>query len=282
MDIDIDIETQKSNLTINKYNEIVASLKQRNVIITDYDSVLNFINKNKFSQSYIKVIFSAIVYKLKLDKIGDDTLIQKYNSMIKKIRIQLEKKTNNHDVKKVIPKWDDILLIRKNYKINYKPKGNVNNLTKHQAIIALYTYIPPRRVRDYSQMKFVLTDDETIDKKYNYYVKNTNKLVFNEYKTKKTFKQQIIKAPLWLKKALVAYIDDAKLESGTSLFNMNDKVLDNLVIRIFGGGVDMIRRSYVDNRFKDNNLPKNGELKNISNKMGHSLETHLAYRKNAV
>lgn len=280
--MDIDIETPKSIQTINKYNNIIALLKQRNISITDYNSVVNYIKTNELSQSYNKVILSAIIYQLKLDKSNDDALIQKYNNIIKKIRKQLEKKTDDHHVKKDIPKWDDILLIRKNYKKNYKAKGNINNLYKHQAIIALYTYIPPRRVRDYSQMKYVVDDNEATDKSYNYYVKNTNKLIFNEYKTKKTFKQQIIKAPIWLKKALCNYIHDAKLISGSSLFNMNDTVLNNLIVRIFGGGVDMLRRSFVDNRFKNNDLPKNIELKNISNKMGHSLETHLAYRKNAV
>ena len=276
------MDENKSNETIKKYNKINTLLQNRNITITDYNATIKYIETNGFSISYNKLIVSAIVYKLKLDKYNNDELLNQYYGIIKNLSKQVKNKIDNHEVKQKIPSWSSIIQIRENYKNIYRGVGDKNNLIKHQAIIALYTFIPPRRIRDYSLMKYVIDENKTTDKDYNYYIADADKLVFNEYKTKSTFAQQEVIIPSLLKTALTNYISDRKIKSGESLFNLSDSGFDSIVIRIFGGGVDMIRRSYVDHVFKDNNLPTNAQMKSISNQMSHSLETHLSYRTNSI
>lgn len=271
-------QTQKSTETIKKYNNVLKLLGEKDIDIKNYNQVTNHLTTNGFSLSYNKVILSAIIYQLKLDNQDNKELIKKYLNIIAKIREVLTEKMDNHVVNYEIKKWEDIVKMQITYQLNYRG----TQLKKHMVIIALYTYIPPRRVRDYSLMKWVIDLNEANDINSNYFVKNAGALIYNNYKTKKKFKQQIIKAPQSLKETIDDYVEENGINSGDSLLGLSDSGLNYCIIRIFGGGVDMLRRSFVDYRFKDNELPKNVDLKRISDMMGHNLDTHLAYRKESL
>ena len=105
-------------------------------------------------------------------------------------------------------------------------------------------YIPPRRSLDYSELKIRGINKDTD----NYLLKN--KLVFNVYKTAKTYGRETIDVPPELQSLLKKYI--SLLPSGQEylLVNKNGKKMNSVSIalalnKIFSKGVsvNMLRHS---------------------------------------
>ena len=181
--------------------------------------------------------------------------------------------------KKEIPKEDEITELKTKYMKeakNIKDK-EVNkkqyNLLLHNLLLSLYTDIPPRR-NDYLLMK--ITDDydnEPQRDDYNWYDKKNKKLIFNKYKTSKTYGKQEIdiskNKPLLL--ALKQYLKYRKENSNYLLvkwsgeyFKQNNDITRELN-KIFGGNIsaNSLRHYYVTNKYS--------EIKDDASAMGHSV-----------
>jgi integrase len=140
-------------------------------------------------------------------------------------------------------------------------------------------YIPPRRSLDYSELKIRGINKDTD----NYLLKN--KLVFNVYKTAKTYGRETIDVPPELQSLLKKYI--SLLPSGQEylLVNKNGKKMNSVSIalalnKIFSKAVsvNMLRHSYLTEKYKD--VPPLTDMLTTARQMGHSLGQAMEYIKN--
>lgn len=173
--------------------------------------------------------------------------------------------------------------------INYKKQELEKNLelltnAEDKLIYALYTFIPPRRL-EYSNM-IITENDINLDDKFNYIIIKNNdpiKFIFNNYKTNKVFGQQIYNIENNIKELIIKHININKKENNNFLFNYKSnnfgKKITNIFKKIYNENISVrwLRMSYVS-YIRKNNLTNN-ELKIISEKMAHSLETNSRYNK---
>ena len=140
-------------------------------------------------------------------------------------------------------------------------------------------YIPPRRSLDYSELKIRGINKDTD----NYLLKN--KLVFNVYKTAKTYGRETIDVSPELQSLLKKYI--SLLPSGQEylLVNKNGKKMNSVSIalalnKIFSKAVsvNMLRHSYLTEKYK--NVPPLTDMLTTARQMGHSLNQAMEYIKN--
>ena len=172
-------------------------------------------------------------------------------------------------------------------------KENIDKLDDpmEKLIYAVYMYVPPRRVKDY----YLLTpttekDYESLDTDYNYLVLTKPiKIVFNNYKTKSKFKQQVFDLPDDLAKLFRDYIQRENLDSNHFIFHQSgDKRLTigqsnfsakvkKIFTKLYGAGITVtnVRQSWATaqegKRLKDRQW--------IAKWMGHNVEQQLRYTK---
>ena len=143
-------------------------------------------------------------------------------------------------------------------------------------ILSLYYLQPPRRLKDYTEMKLKNIDEE----KDNFAKKD--KLVFNVYKTAKTHgKEEVTLNPklkfilnkwktLNANEYLLVSLGGKKLTSSQLQQRLNT---------ILGkkASVNILRHSFLSDKYKD--LPALRELETRADDMGHTLEQALLYVK---
>lgn len=224
----------------------------------------------RLSIACVKVILSAFVWKLKKENNTDKKVIEKYQEYIKELKQETAKTENDHSkIHGKIPKWEDIIKARD----DEKDKGH----DKNHLVLSLYTYVPPRRLKDYTYMKIANNSKDMKDVKYNYYNMKDKEFIFNVYKTAKTHKKQTENVPEELSEIINKYISSNKLKSGDLLLGFRDyHQIYYILNKIIGCGVDNIRHSFVNNEY---NAPALKKLKENAEKMGHSVETHMLYQK---
>jgi len=147
-------------------------------------------------------------------------------------------------------------------------------------ILALLSgiHIPPRRLKDY--IDFRIRESPT-EEKYNY--KKGGKLIFNSYKTAKTYGQQIVKIPQKLTNILNKWTD-----LNPTIYLLIDKLgrplsnvkLNQRINKIFGKKVscNALRHSYLSHKYKDR-IDSEKELKDDFEKMGSSILQEKVYIK---
>ena len=164
-----------------------------------------------------------------------------------------------------------------------KQLETLNNI-EEQLIFALYTFIPPRRL-EYSNM-IIEENDINLDNKYNYIIIDNNnpiKFVFNNYKTNKVFGKQIYYIDDDIKNLINEHISINNKKRNDLLFNYKSnnfgKKLTNIFKKVYSENITVrwLRISYTSYIRKQNLT--NNELKIVSEKMAHSLETNSKYNK---
>ena len=194
-----------------------------------------------------------------------ETMSDKYDKKIKEINKKVTEKQNNTNKFKKID-WSKI----------EEPTGN----TVDDVIKGIYTMFPPRRIEDYVYMCYIENEEEEGDE--NYYIEG--RFIFKKYKTSKRYGRQEFKVSDKLKELIDSYIKMMNITSGETLLQYkydarrgtrSDKTLRNKLMKIFGVSVDGLRHAYITEIHKD---PKNlYKLKEISDKMAHSIGVHMTY-----
>jgi integrase len=170
----------------------------------------------------------------------------------------------------------------KNVKILYKKKSlSMSDLQEIQNYIILCVlsgrFIPPRRSKDYVDFKILNIDQD----KDNYISKKS--MVFNSYKTSKTYQRQEIPIPPELMKILNKWIKVNPTEY--LLFDTNGKKLTNVKItqrlnKIFGkkASVNQMRHTYLSDKYQDT-IKLNKEMADDMKAMGSSRSQEAIYIK---
>lgn len=159
------------------------------------------------------------------------------------------------------------------------------------AIMAIYTFIPPRRLLDYSLMLVVRAppDPKTLDPRRNYLVITSDGVpetfVFNRYKTASTFGQQILPVERHLVKVLKRYLERYEIPDNTPLFPHRrggshpnfSRVVSDVFRRHTGRSisVDLLRHAYIT-MYLDNR-PTLNERSELARQMAHSLRQQAEY-----
>ena len=186
-------------------------------------------------------------------------------------------------------------------KINYLPWADIINFTPenkplNKLIYNLYTNLPPRR-NDYQYMiiKFGSPDIADLDKKFNYYLPDQHKLIFNRYKTEDIYKTQIIDLtqepttyanyPV-VKESLIKYIEEIKPDDNTPLipnkYNRCYRTITPIIKDVFTIGGKKLSANLLRHSFLSWFLSKsrtNEIMNKVAYLMAHSTSTQSKYRR---
>lgn len=172
--------------------------------------------------------------------------------------------------------------MKRNAGLIYK-KSNITpsdlQVLQNFVILALFTLIPPRRSKDYTDFRI----RGNIDKDKDNYIER-GKMVFNSYKTAKTYGRQEVAIPRELSTILTKWIKTNP--TNYLLFDTNMNPLTSVKLnqrfnRIFDGkkiAVNALRHSYLTDKYADNMKVKNAMAKDME-KMGTSLGMAETYIK---
>lgn len=191
--------------------------------LNDFDKVKKHLETLKQSTKKNKLATISVV--LRLDEKKNEKLIQKYNSYLYDVAKAYEEHiSKNKKSKTQSENWvqlEDLLkvfnILKKEVFAEELHKGTKKFASKDEKellqkfmVASLYTLIPPRRNRDYSEMKVIteskhkeLSDSEKDD--FNYLVmKNKSNMFFSfgDYKTKKIHGIQTVTIPKKLRQVL--------------------------------------------------------------------------------
>ena len=263
----------------------------------DHKTVIKYIKNLDRSISLKLGYLSAINTTLKIMDHGRNTdkLYIIYSKVMKEYSDELHDKKTDKKTDKQEKNWMSMdELLKKFYDTEKNMDENIDNYdgiveTNYLiswVLLGLYTLTPPRRNRDYLEMRIVRDDykPEDLSEKYNYYLMQSQKFVFNQYKTAKLYSRQVIDVPKELQRILEKYIQlnpyikdepiqpllvnaNGPLENSSTITRRLNTLLGKKV------GSSMIRHSYVTDKF--------GEVKNeqedVARKMGHSREEQGNY-----
>lgn len=265
------------NLYINVFGDVSnISLDKFN----DTDKILNHLKSLEPNKR--KTVLSALVILTDKKDYRDQMLndIQSYNEeqhKQEKNEKQNESWVDSSDIKNII---DHISKeIKHIYKKDALTMGDLQTIQNYIILCLLGgIYIPPRRSKDYVDFKI----SEISKTKDNYLDKN--KLIFNSYKTAKTYGQQEITAPPELLKILRKWIKINPTDY--LLFDNNKQQLSNVKLnqrlnKIFGDkkvGVNQLRHTYLSDKYQST-IKANSDMAKDMKDMGSSTIQEKIYIK---
>ena len=265
------------NLYINVFGDVSdISLDKFN----DTDKILNHLKSLEPNKR--KTVLSALVILTDKKDYRDQMLndIQSYNEeqhKQEKSEKQNESWVDSSDIKNII---DHISKeINHIYKKDALTMGDLQTIQNYIILCLLGgMYIPPRRSKDYVDFKI----SEISKTKDNYL--NKNKLIFNSYKTAKTYGQQEITAPPELLKILRKWIKINPTDY--LLFDNNKQQLSNVKLnqrlnKIFGDkkvGVNQLRHTYLSDKYQST-IKANSDMAKDMKDMGSSTIQEKIYIK---
>tara|TARA_B110000003_G_scaffold274072_1_gene313104 strand:+ start:734 stop:1744 length:1011 start_codon:yes stop_codon:yes gene_type:complete len=270
-----------SNILLDAYN-----IKDIEYVIKNFNYLENkklvtyLYNKYENINTIKSYLIPFTVLCSKIDYYNENNVHKNLIENIEKINKTYEEDRDNNsinieDKNKLIINYDKEEL--------QKQLETLNNI-EEQLIFALYTFIPPRRL-EYSNM-IIEENDINLDNKYNYIIIDNNnpiKFVFNNYKTNKVFGKQIYYIDDDIKNLINEHISINNKKKNDLLFNYKSnnfgKKLTNIFKKIYSENITVrwLRISYTSYIRKQNLT--NNELKIVSEKMAHSLETNSKYNK---
>lgn len=233
-------------------------------------------------------ILIAIVSILK--NLGNDLYKSYYDYMIE-FNNKIEDNNKNGEKSEVQAKnwikWDEVENkfneLNKNIKLSKNISETQYDNILDAVILGLYVLIPPRRNKDYLNMK-VSKDGKNLDDKYNWFDMKKKQFIFNDYKTSGTYGKQIIDINDDLINLLKKFLKYKKDGDGYLLVKFSGERLksDNSITRrlnkIFGKNISssMLRHIYLSDKYSK----VNEEMKQDAEIMGHNLKMQKEYIKN--
>ena len=273
--------------SLKTYVSILKSLHKKiwggEIDINDYDDtdkVLDHLkempsNKRKTILSALVVITDKKPYRdLMMTDVSD------YNKEINK-----QEKTDNQKESWISTEEVKVIyeMLKKNADLLYKKNTHTANeiqQIQNYVILALLggVFIPPRRSLDYCEFKI-----KNINKETDNYL-DKNKLVFNRYKTAKTYGTQEVVIPVQLRNILTKYtkINPSEyLLVDTNGNKLNSVKLNQRLNSIFCGkkaAVNALRHSYLTGKYAESSK-KQKELEADLTEMGSSMNVSKNYIK---
>lgn len=270
-----------TNIFLDKYNDKDIEYIIKTLYYLENNMLIEHLKKKYNNNNTIKsYLIPYTVISSKIDYYIENNIHNNLVEIIEKINKTYENDRNNNsididDKDKLIIDYDSVEL-NKNLEL-------LNNV-EDKLIYSLYTFIPPRRL-EYSNM-IIEDNDNNLDKKYNYLIIENDipiSFIFNNYKTNKVFGQQKYNIDNNIKKLINEYIKENNKSNKNFLFNYTSnnfgKKITNIFKNLYNANISVrwLRISYTSYIRKQNLT--NNELKSISERMAHGLETNSQYNK---
>ena len=158
------------------------------------------------------------------------------------------------------------------------------NIILSWLVLSLYTKFPPRRNVDYKQMFVINKEKNATDSSKNYYTLDTQKFIFNVYKTASKHGTQTFPVPSELSEVIELYLSKHPLRKQGEfplLVNSNGEkfasinCITRILNKIFGLnlGASMLRHIYLSNKYNVD------EMEDDSEKMAHNSSMQREYLK---
>jgi integrase len=283
-------EKKLSQNSIKLYLSILKNLNDKREIkdfkfLDNPKKILDKIKDYKITTQRNVII--AIVSVLK--NLGNDLYKKYYDIMLdlnKKIEDGAKENKKTETQNKNWIKWDDVTAKFEELKNNNKMPKNISETQYDNlldtVILGLFVLLAPRRNKDYLQMK-VSNSGNGLDDKYNWLDMKKKQFIFNNYKTEKTYGQQIIDVPVGLIDIIKKYLKYKKEGDGYLLvkFNGDRLISDNSLTRrlnkIFGKNISssMLRHIYLSDKYGK----VQEEMKDDAEMMAHSVSQQKEYIK---
>ena len=232
------------NITDSSKKLYISKLKKLNdgVVPVTFDFLKDrdAIQK-KLADMVLNTRRSALIAIVSATKDKDKELHEHYTKMMDEGNKEMKETTKGQKSEKQEANWmslDELEKLREEKgsilkKINRKKEisSELYDELLDYTILSLYISIPPRRSVDYTLM---LVNEPTENKEHNYYDVKKQQFVFNQYKTKKTYDQQILDVKPELQKVLKAYLKFRPKVNKSLLVNEDGKPLStkNLTITL--------------------------------------------------
>ena len=232
---------------------------------------------------------AVIILLMALDK--DKKLIEEYGEMRDELnkqyqdeqasgKISEKQKDNFVDIEELYKMLEQMEKEIKPLKKKDKLNQNERQLIKAYTIFSSLIRIPVRN--DLAGLIFIskttynkLSDKEKEENNYLVQLKNNLQYIFNEYKTAKKYKENVIDIPKDLQKILRMYIKFNNYKVGDVIFPISKNGLTQLLTKYSMKYMNkkisstMIRKSYLSSKYSD--MKK--EMEKDSKIMGHSVGT---------
>lgn len=205
--------------------------------------------------------------------------VREYNKDIHKQEKTPEQVASWVDSNQIKEIFDDL---KKNAELVYKKNSHsIADIQQIQNFIIMSvlggTFVPPRRSKDFVDFKI-----RNIDKTKDNYLEK-NKMIFNSYKTAKTYGMQEVEIPVQLKNILAKWIKinpTDYLLFDTNMSKLSSVKLNQRLNKIFGEkkvGVNQLRHTYLTHKYGSTIEQKNS-VNNTMTEMGSSsgmLDTYV-------
>ncbi len=298
------IQNLRPNLKPNTIKQYEAQLRKLQKLF-DSDNY-DFLNDPKKVEEKINhlhytsrrnVYNAVIILLLALDK--DKELVDTYGEMRDELNKQYQdeqasgkisdkQKDNFVDIDEIYKMLTQMEQEIKTLKKKSSLNQNERQLIKAYTIFSSLVRIPVRN--DLAGLIFIskttynkLTDKEKEDNNYLVQLKNNLQYIFNEYKTAKKYKENVIDIPKDLQKILRMYIKFNDYKIGDVIFPISKNGLTQLLTKYSMKYMNkkisstMIRKSYLSSKYSD--MKK--EMEEDAKIMGHSVATQQkVYVKN--
>lgn len=291
MDLKEFIKSKRDTLSSSSITTYASLLKNLYLNVFPKDTKMDFkrFNETDTIIAYVKdlppnrrkTLLSALVIVTENKKYRDLMLED-----IKEFNAEISKQEKTESQKQSWIEEDELKGICEQYKkhadnLFKKPKKTMSDLQDIQNYIILTLlsgeFISPRRSKDFVDFKI-----KNLDKEKDNYLEGNN-LVFNSYKTAKTYGKQTIPIPPKLKSILKKWIGINETEN--LLFDTNGNKLSNVKLnqrlnKIFGkkASVNALRHTFLTEKHGDT-IKKNKELEKDMKDMGSSLNMSSVYIK---
>jgi integrase len=275
------ITTYNSILT-NLYKKVFGDKEIETKKFNETDKILKHLedlppNKRKSVLSALVIITSNADYR---EKMNND--IKDYNDEIGKQEKTESQEQNWVSQDEVREKFNQLENEAKLiYKKQHIKPADLQQIQDYIILCLLSgVHIVPRRSKDYVDFRIKNVDKE----KDNYVNDKWNELVFNSYKTAKTYGKQTLPIPPKLKLILKKWV--SVNPTSYLLFDKNGNPLTNVKLnqrfnKIFGkkSSVNIMRHSFLTDKFGEQ-MKKQKQLENTMGEMGSSVGMATTYIKN--
>lgn len=278
-----------SKSSLKTYESLLRNLHNK---VFDNDNLNNYIERFNESDKIIKylkdleprkrkTLLSALVVITDKKEYRDLMLedIKNYNNEENKQVKSSKQKENWVEKDMIIKLYKDLSNISNSlYKKQNLTSKELQYIQKYIILSLLGgMYIPPRRSKDFVDFKI-----KNIDKDKDNYI-DKNKLVFNSYKTAKTYGKQEVEIPKTLKAIITKWIKVNPTEY--LFFDTNNNKISNVKLNqrlnlLFGkkASVNILRHSYLSDKYGDM-IDKQNDLDLDMSKMGSSKIQEKIYIK---
>jgi len=175
--------------------------------------------------------------------------------------------------------WEQVIAARDALKEKHTEEAE-----RQYVALSLYTMAPPRRNRDYLEMDVVARmNKKKTDRNLLVMNKKSMRFVFNQFKTDKTYGQQVVKVPKDLEAVLRRYLAMHEVQMGP-LFGtgLHSNYMTNLLNSALGKNVgsSMLRHVFVSHFTTPEDKAVIERMFGTADAMAHSMTTQQGvYRK---